>query len=469
MKRHVNRLVFGLLGLSLAWSASAFDLPDMGDSVDRTLSVRDEAELGQEIFAQIRGQAGVIDDPLVAGYLRDLGARLVGATGITRFDFHFEIINDPSINAFAVPGGYIGINTGLILLAEDEAELAGVMAHEIAHGGQRHIARMLSQQGLNSLTALAGLIGAALVGSSSPDAAAAMASAGIAGATQRQINFTRTHENEADRIAIQTLYRAGIDPTGMTRFFQKMLRREIADHPMNQLDYLRTHPLTTARIAGAQARIDSLPGDEHLMRDSLAFQLAQARLAALTDRPVVHQQSDMARAYTQALRLVETRSFEQARPILEALAEQEPGSLWFEIPLARLEHEQGQTEQALERLKELRKLHPTNGALLVIQSDWLVQAGEAQQALKALGRALRDRPEDPLLHLARARAAEAAGDRQLQHESMARHFLALGRPVEAHQEFRTAYAHTAGNPVAQQRIDAAMTKIESQLRPDESD
>ncbi|MFP4155804.1 MAG: M48 family metalloprotease, partial [Halothiobacillaceae bacterium] len=241
MKRHLSWLAVSLFSWPLVTSGSTLDLPNLGDSVDRTISIQEEVQLGQEIFTRIRGEANLVEDPLVLGYVRDLGARLVGATGITRFDFHFEVIDDGSINAFAVPGGHIGINSGLILLAEDESELAGVMAHEIAHGGQRHIARMLSQQGMNSLTALAGLIGAALVGASNPDAAAAMASAGIAGAAQKQINFTRTHENEADRIAIQTLHRAGVDPSGMTRFFEKMLRREIGDHPMNQLDYLRTH------------------------------------------------------------------------------------------------------------------------------------------------------------------------------------------------------------------------------------
>lgn len=468
MKKSIATLVLSLT-LSIPTIGWGLDLrlPDMGNAVDRTLSPEEEVALGEAFFARLRQQADFIDDPLVLSYTRDLGQRLAAATGFTTFEFQFEVINDPTINAFVVPGGFVGINSGLFLLAENESELAGVIAHEIAHGIQRHTARMFAGQGMNNLTALAGIVGAVLLSSVSPDAATAAATAGVASAAQSQINFTRAHEYEADRIAIQILQKTGIDPRGMVSFFEKMQRREVAGSPMNQLSYLRTHPLTSERIAEAQARVENLPKTFSGSVNSLEFNLAQARISVLTQRAPTQPLPEIAAQYREALLKLKARQYEAAQKALESLAERHPGLLWFELPLAQSIHDAGDYHKADQKLASLEKLYPDNSQIILQRAQWAIEAGDPQKALNLTSRALRSRSDDPLLYLAQSRAAKAAGNMLLHYESLGRYFMQKRRLVAAHQEFRKAYPYSANDPIAQQRIEASLTHIERILKPDE--
>ena len=214
-----------LLAFCLCAAAAAevttLDLPDMGDSTGGLLSPEFERRLGQAFLSQVRKQADIISDPEINTYIESIGYRLVSQSDNNEQQFTFFVINDSLINAFAAPGGIVGINSGVILNSDSESELAGVMAHEIAHVTQKHMARSVEMSKKMSIPTLAAMLGAILIATQNPDAgqAALMAVQGVS--AQAQINFTRTNEQEADRIGIQLLARSGFDPRGMVGILQK--------------------------------------------------------------------------------------------------------------------------------------------------------------------------------------------------------------------------------------------------------
>jgi len=197
------------------------ELPDIGSSINKILPLNLEQQLGDYYMKVLRQQLPVINDPQIRNYINELGFRLVSSNEDTKDrQFYFFVINDPTINAFAMPGGYIGINSGLIQNAESESELAGVMAHEIAHVTQRHLARRLEQQQQISIPTLLATLGSVLVMTKNSQAGMAALTGIQAGASQVMINHTRTNESEADRIGIVTLANAGFEPSGMASFLK---------------------------------------------------------------------------------------------------------------------------------------------------------------------------------------------------------------------------------------------------------
>ncbi|MDA0226201.1 MAG: M48 family metalloprotease, partial [Proteobacteria bacterium] len=205
--------------------ALAQSLPELGGLSDGALPARLEQRIGAEIMRDIRlREPSYLDDSEVTDYLNVLGGRLVAASPDVRQRFEFFAIRDSSMNAFALPGGYIGVHTGLITTVETESELASVLAHEVAHVTQRHIARLIGAQQQLQIPTMVALAAALLLGRSRPDLAAGAAAALLAGALQSEINYTRSFEREADRIGFQVLSRAGFDTHAMSGLFEKMQR-----------------------------------------------------------------------------------------------------------------------------------------------------------------------------------------------------------------------------------------------------
>lgn len=283
-RRIVHALVLGFMQLGCAVSiASAQNLPTLGDSAREELTPMLERKVGEEIMHEITRDPDYIDDAPLLEYMNRVGSNLVEAKpdvrGETNYEFSFFVVRDPTLNAFALPGGFIAVHSGLLLAAQSESELAGVMGHEVGHIAQRHIARMLGQQRQDSLIPLAALALAVLAARSSPDAAGALAMGGEGLALQRQLAFSRDAEREADRVGLQIMSAAGYDASGMVSFFGRMQKatRLHRDVPA----FLQNHPMTSERIADMQGRINNLPYKQHV--DSIDFRLIQARVRVLQD------------------------------------------------------------------------------------------------------------------------------------------------------------------------------------------
>ena len=262
----------------------AQNLPTLGDTGREDLSPMMERKLGEEIMRGVRSDKDYIDDEATVEYINDFGSRLLEfhqeARGDANFDFGFFVVRDNSINAFALPGGFIGVHSELILTAQNESQLASVLAHEIGHIAQRHIARMIGNQRQDMLIPIASMILAALTMRSNPDAAIAMAIGGQGIAMQRQLDFSQNAEREADRVGLQILRDGGYDPSGMVAFFERM-QNSTRGYSDNFPAFLRTHPMTTERIADIQSRIRTETFKKH--EDSPDFQLFRARIRVLQD------------------------------------------------------------------------------------------------------------------------------------------------------------------------------------------
>jgi len=271
-----NTLLFAVLIL-LSCSARTDELPELGDVSRTTITLQQERQLGEQIMREIRASPLYLDDPEVADYVNTLGYSLVANAPNVEQQFEFFVIADNTVNAFALPGVFIGVHTGLITTAQSESELAAVLAHEIGHVTQRHIARLFTQQKQAGLASMAALALAILAARSSPD----LAQAAVAGAQyamfQTALNFTRDNEREADRTGVQILEKSGFDARAMPAFLER-LQRSYRLYETNAPSYARTHPLTYERIADVQNRVQDVP--YHQVPDSLQFELVRALLHA---------------------------------------------------------------------------------------------------------------------------------------------------------------------------------------------
>ncbi len=275
---HQFKLVLMLIIIPvLVYAGASQDLPDFADSAGAVISPEHERRLGQMFLKQVRYFAKIENDPEVESYIQSIGYQLASHSDNTLQPFQFFVLKDGAINAFAGPGGMIGVNSGVILNSANESELAAVMAHEIAHVTQRHLARMIEEHKKYSVPTAAAMVGAILLSIVNPQAGSA-ALTGVSGlSVQNQINFTRANEEEADRIGMQLLVRAGHDRYAMPSFFEK-LQQVTRYQQSGASEYFRTHPLTTSRIADTRARADEYPKKEY--DNSLSYELVKNKLLA---------------------------------------------------------------------------------------------------------------------------------------------------------------------------------------------
>jgi beta-barrel assembly-enhancing protease len=429
-------LVLLLLGATPALSQG---LPDLGDASAATLSETQERTIGNRIMREVRVDPAYLRDPDVADYISSLGHRLLGVAEGAR-DLSFFVVQDDNVNAFALVGGHIGVHTGLILLTQSESELAGVMAHEIAHILQRHQSRTMAGVGRMQWTSLAALALAVLASRSSSSQSGQITEAAVASAgalqMQTQIDYTREHEREADRVGLTLLERAGFDPRGMAAFFERMLRANRLNEFKGAPSYLRTHPLTTERIADMQDRLQT--SSARMVPDSLEYRLARARLRAaagtpaeavayfrnaLADKTVVRPREEL---FGLALAERRTRDFEGAWKTLEPLRSSGGGHPAFELLAAQLLADQGHPDQALEVYRAALRAHPRHRALSYGYLNLLLDSGRAKEALADLEERLRSVQDDATLYEIQARAFEASGRRIAQHRAQAEAYYRRG-------------------------------------------
>ncbi len=453
--------------------AYAQTLPDLGSSGDAGLHPVVERRIGESIMRDIRFRdPSYLDDPEINDYLGTLGARLAQAAAGARQDFEFFAIRNHTINAFALPGGFVGVHTGLLTAAQSESEVASVLAHEVAHVTQRHIARMLGQQQQMQLPVLAALAAAILLGRSNPDLASGAAAAAQAGAISTQLAYSREYEREADRIGFQALEGAGFDVHAMGTFFEKMQRGMRVADDGSVPGYLRTHPITTERIADAQNRAGNLPYRQH--PDSAEFQLVRAKLraesgdsrdavayfqGAVRDR---RYPSEIAARYGLASALLRGRRASDALAEVGRLRAAGGAGPMIEMLEGRVRAALGQRAAAAKLLGEARARYPHSRPLLYAHADALHEAGANKEALALLGESLRLHPRDPKLHVLQAKTYAALGKRALQHQAQAEVYALQGSLPAAIEQLQLARSAGDGDFYQMSVVDARLKELRSQ-------
>jgi predicted Zn-dependent protease len=465
---------FWISALSLTLSSAvAQPLPDLGGGGDAGLAPQVERRIGESIMRDIRFRdPSYLDDPEITDYIGNLGARLTQTAAGVRYDFEFFALRDHTINAFALPGGFIGVHTGLLSAAESESEVASVLAHEIAHVTQRHLARMLGQQQQMQLPVLAALAAAILLGRSRPDLASGAVAAASGGAISSQLAYSRDHEREADRIGLQALEAAGFDVRAASTFFEKMQRGMRVTDDGTVPGYLRTHPLTTERIADVQNRAASLPYKQHL--DSQEFHLVRAKLraeagdardavahfeASVRDRRYA---SESAARYGLAAALLRARREKEAAAEVERLRASGGSGPMVETLAARVKQARGDRAGAAALLGEAHARHPHSRPLLYAHAEALQEAGHNSQALALLTESLRLYPRDSRLHALQAKNYAALGKRSAQHQAQAEVYALQGSLPAAIEQLQLARSAGDGDFYQLSVVDVRLKELRAQ-------
>jgi predicted Zn-dependent protease len=451
------------------------DLPDIGNSAGASISPEQEKQLGAYMMRQLRQSGMVLDDLVITSYLNALGQRLVANSDEPSRQFTFFVVNEPSINAFAGPGGYIGVHTGLFMASENESELAGVLAHEIAHVTQHHLARAFESSESLSVPRMAAMLASILVATQNPEAGMAGMTAVTAGAMQYQINFTRANEYEADRVGIQTLANSNIDPFGMPRFFER-LQKNSRLYGSRPPEFLSTHPVTTNRIAEATSRAERYPAGE---LSSLDFELVRAKLKVLNYSDPKQVMEDFQRyrdktdsasiadRYEYALLLAKNGKAGEALEIISRLHQDDPDRIMYRLDIAALLAGSGKYEMAINRYKDALSLYPGNLTILLPYTETLLIAGKAPEAYKVLSEIIKNKYSNPRIYKLLAQAAEATGRKVESHGAMSRYYNLNGYTLKAIQQLELASREPGVTDYENARIHARLEELKALMEEED--
>ena len=466
----MNNLMFLLL-LCLSPYAASEGLPDLGDVSQTVLTPQQERQIGQQSMLQIRAGKQFLDDAEVNDYLNQLGYKLVENSAEPALGFEFFAIDDYNINAFAMPGGFIGVNAGLLLTTQSESELAAVLSHEIAHVTQHHTAQMIAGQQGDSLASMAAIAIAILAARSNPQASQAAIVGMQAGSIQRQLNFTRAHEQEADRIGLEILQKSAFNVHAMPEFLDR-LQKATRLLEGNMPGYLRTHPITSERIADIENRVQKQP--YRLTPDSLNFQLVRTKLIAAQKTT-----ADAIAYFSDAL-----SSQKHGSPIVQRyglvgalLRNKEVGRAAQELAILRKQAQRnpvasnnpmietlaGQVKRATKNDADTLAFYhaatqnfPQYRALIYDYADLLLQNNQAAIAVKLLTEQLTRHPSDSTLYNLQARSYAMLDKRFEQHLAQAYSYAWMGNLHGAIEQLELA--KQAGGGFYQ------LSTVESELR-----
>ncbi|MFZ9184592.1 MAG: M48 family metalloprotease [Polynucleobacter sp.] len=479
-------------------------LPDMGDPGGEALSPLDERKIGEQIMREIRRDRDFSNDWPIYDYLNSMERRLMqaakrlqlggaNAQGSAAYDYEVFAVKDPSINAFALPGGFIGFHTGLLITAETDSEVASVMGHEIGHVLQRHLARSLERQGTNSIIALAGIVLGALAAASNPGAAAGLITGGQALAIQNQLSYSRDAEREADRIGFQILQASGYDVNGAPAFFQR-LQKAYGIMDSGVPGYLRTHPLTTDRIADMQDRARTV--SQNRVPSALEFYLVKARArieqsgstSGLFDlRNLFESLSKQASPEKQmegfyGLALVAQRQgrFDQAEGFLQkarAVAQNvlAPGSpvqrqsLSFDYTASELALARGKPEEALQYAQNAAKADPFSFSAVVATVNAELRLGRTNDAINLLRAKTKAQPNETIWWDLLARAYDQDKKIGLRHYALAEKFATEGAWPSAIEQLKIARSAAGNDFYLGSVIDARLRVFQNQYREEQKE
>lgn len=395
LKKIINPAFLGglLAGLSLVvmvnQARAGLELPLLGENA--ALNLKKEDELGRGLYQTLKENGYVIDDPLLSRYLSDIGESLLTALDIRIRDYRFYLVKDGSVNAFATPGGYIGVNAGLISMARSEDELASVLAHEIAHVELMHSMQMLEKAKDVNLAGMISILAAILVSGQDSDLAGALIYGGAAGSAQSMVNFTRANEYEADRVGIELLKKSDYDPTAMADFMRLLQSREISGE-LSSIEYIRTHPVNSNRIAEIQARSGN--PDKSTVKKR-RFDQFQSYLTYLYPNLSPVQQKSQ---FNRALELTRNGQYLAAENLYTALIRSDPDSIWYSYAMAENMEYQERTDEAVELYRGMLLLYPDDFALGVRLAKALIKQHKYLAALETIYRLEQDHENQILVY-----------------------------------------------------------------------
>ena len=456
----------------LAPAALAEGLPDLGELAQVEVSPQLERRVGEAAMRDIRmHDSAYLDDAEIRDYLNRLGRGLTAQIVDWHGDFEFFVLKDATLNAFAMPGGYIGVHTGLILAAESESELASVLAHEISHVTQRHLARMVNKQGQAQLASMLAMAVAILAAHNNPDVAMGAALAGQAAGIQNQLNYSRDFEREADRMGLQLLEKGGFDVRGMASFFER-LQKFGRLYENGAPGYLRTHPLTTERIADMENRIQQMP--HHQAADSLGFILVRAKLKAaegsaeeaITDFETLVKErrsvSEAAAHYGLACAYVRGKRYADAEHELAQLRRLKLESPMVETLAAELSVARGDLPAAVRTLKAAAVRYTQDRAITYALVDALLADQHSADAVPMIEAGVLAYPADPRMRGLQAKTYAAQGLRLAQHRAQAEVYALQGQLPAAIEQLQLAQKSPDGDFYLYSAVDARLRDLKAQ-------
>ena len=458
------------LACILAQPVVASDLPSLGDSSSSIVSPEQEHQLGRAWLSMLRGQVRQLEDPLLKDYVENSVYRLAETSQLNDRRMEFILLASPQLNAFAAPGGIIGVNGGLFLYAQTEAEYASVMAHELAHLSQRHFARGLEAQKRMQVplmaAMLAGVIAAAAGGG---DLGMAAIASTQAAAIQEQRRFSRQNEQEADRIGIVNLAKAGFDPRAMPSMFERLMRQYRYDRMPPE--FLLTHPVSESRIADTRNRAEQYDAGGTV--DSLYYQLMRARLQLTFEdtaglalkrfRSLLNEDSTLEAArYGLALALIRGNQLAEARQNIDVLLKKTPNSIIYNLAAVDLELSSNQFKQASKRVDDLLQRYPNNFPLRNAKYEIQLKQNDIVGAEKTINQLLKQRPNDPDIWFEVAEIRGLANNIIGLHEARAEFFSRVGDYTQAIEQLDYAKQRASNNFPLAARIDARQQALISE-------
>ncbi len=461
-----------VLALCVSFSALADELPDLGESARAELSPQLERRIGERIMNEIRArEPNYVDDPEINDYLNRLGRRLVEASDNRGGSFHFFAIRDSSVNAFAMFGGFIGVNTGTLLTAQSESELAGVMAHEIAHVTQNHLARQIASAKQTTIPSLIAMAVGILAARSNASVASAAITSVQAGVVQKQLAYTRDFEREADRMGYQTLERAGFDVRGMGDFFTRLQKTNHL-YENNAPVYLRSHPLTGERLSDMENRAHDAPYrqvlsslDFHLVRAKLrAFSRTASEAAAEFSGQLREKKSASLTAsrYGLVVALLRAKNYAAAQREMDLLKAEKESSPLILGAAAEIRMGMGDFATAQAVLAEAVQRFPQARSLIYAYAEALFAGRQYAQALSFIEAQLFGNSGDFKLYGLQAKTYAALGKRLQQHRAQAEVYALQGQIGAAVEQLKLAQNSPDGDFYAQSAVDARLRELRKQ-------
>lgn len=469
--------------------AQSSDLPTLGEAASDDLSPANERKLGDAIMREVRRDPSYLTDAEATEYLNAIGYQLVAASPAKHMDFSFFAVRDSMLNAFALPGGYIGVHSGLVLAAQNESELAAVLAHEIGHVDQRHIARMLARQRETSAIAIGALLLALLAARSNSSSSGDLTQAAIAGSQaamlQQRLNFSREAEREADRVGMQTLVAAGFDARAMVTFFGKMQQAGRV-YESAAPSYLRTHPLTVERISDIQARLRETRTRQRA--DSLEFQLIRARLRVLQEdstqgardaeaffRGQLANRTSPSDTGTQyGLAVVALRLNQPQAAVDAALAARKStrnSSAMLDkivseakFALAASQNDTAARDEAVRLAQEAAQRFPLSRVAVQHYVTMMQQTGQHQGAIDYLREQLAVPRSDPNYYAVLARSYTALNRKTLQHQAVAEMYALIGALRSAVDQLQMARKAADADFYVMSEVDARLRQLTRQVK-----